>query len=71
MNYCRTIPIKNLTKIPYKSISTVKSTIILPKIFDVGFGRGQLRPDGSRSRAEFRVLANLTMAINGMSGQQV
>jgi len=64
-------PIKNLKKITNTQIpSSIQSSIILPKTFDVGYGKGQLRPNGSRSQAEIRELAKLTIAVNGMSGQQ-
>lgn len=37
---------------------------------NVGYGPGQLRPNGSRDpRAEARQFAKITQAINGMSGQ--
>jgi len=49
-----------------KEATPIKS----PKTFDVGYGPGQLRPDGSRDlRAEERILAKLTMDANGLSGQ--
>lgn len=44
--------------------------IILPQEINVGYGKFQLRPDGSRDiRAECRQLAKIVMDINGMSGQ--
>lgn len=47
--------------------------IVLPqKTWDVGYGKGQLRPNGSRDpRVESRQFAKITQAINGMSGQLV
>jgi hypothetical protein len=43
----------------------------VPKEIDVGYGPGQLRPDGSRQPETERVaLGNLNQLINGMSGQQ-
>lgn len=37
---------------------------------DIGYGPGQLRPDGSRQpETERRILGKQTMHINGMSGQ--
>ena len=45
--------------------------IIPPSTIDVGYGKFQLRPDGSRDpRAECRIFAKMVMSINGMSGQQ-
>ena len=39
---------------------------------NIGYGYGQLRPDGSRGgNAETRQMAIAVMKINGMSGQQV
>jgi hypothetical protein len=50
-----------------KTLIPIKS----PKTFDVGYGPGQLRPDGSRQpESERRVLGDLTMLVNGMSGQK-
>lgn len=38
---------------------------------DVGYGPGQLRPDGSRDpRAESRQFDKITLATNGLSGQK-
>ena len=46
-------------------------SIIGPDKIDVGYGKFQLRPDGSRDiRAECNRLAMIVMDINGMSGQQ-
>ena len=43
----------------------------VPKEINVGYGPGQLRPDGSRQpETERRVLDKLNQAINGMSGQK-
>tara|TARA_R100001244_G_scaffold25113_2_gene25366 strand:+ start:28720 stop:28938 length:219 start_codon:yes stop_codon:yes gene_type:complete len=45
--------------------------IIGPDQIDVGFGPGQLRPNGSRDiRAEEQQLSKIVQDINGMSGQQ-
>lgn len=42
------------------------------KTLDVGYGPGQLRPDGSRDpRVESRQFAKITSAINGLSNQQI
>ena len=43
----------------------------VPKEIDVGYGPGQLRPDGSRQpETERIILGDLNQLINGMSGQQ-
>ena len=48
-----------------KSLIPIKS----PTTFDVGYGPGQLKPDGSRQpETERRVLGGLFMLANGMSG---
>ena len=40
------------------------------KSYDVGYGPGQLRPNGSRQpESERIILGKLTMRINGLSGQ--
>lgn len=41
-----------------------------PKDIDIGYGPGQLRPDGARqSKVECKLLADRLMDLNGMSGQ--
>lgn len=53
-------------------IDKLKPIAILPSNIDVGYGKGQLRPDGSRDiRAESRRFAKLVQEINGLSGQQI
>lgn len=50
-----------------KELTPIKS----PKTFDVGYGPGQLKPDGSRQpETERRVLNKLSQLVNGMSGQK-
>ncbi len=45
--------------------------IIKPTVLNVGYGKGALRPKKSKQpESEARILAKLTMLINGMSGQQ-
>lgn len=45
--------------------------IITKDQIDIGYGPGQLLPDGSRQPlAEANVIADITMDINGMSGQR-
>lgn len=42
-----------------------------PKEINVGYGPGQLKPDGSRQpETERRILSKITLLKNGMSGQQ-
>lgn len=48
---------------------TAKQIIPINKI-NVGYGKGQLRPDNSRDiNAEYRRLAIISLDLNGMSGQ--
>ena len=50
-----------------KELMPIKS----PKEINIGYGPGQLKPDGSRQpETERRILDKLTLLINGMSGQQ-
>lgn len=49
----------------------LKPIAVLPKDINVGYGKFQLRPDGSRDpRVECRIFAKMVMDINGLSGQQ-
>lgn len=55
-----------------RPIAKVGQPINLFKNINVGYGPGQLRPDGSRdATAEPRVMAQLVMIVNGMSGQLI
>lgn len=52
-------------------VNKLKPISVLPKDIDVGYGKGQLRPDGYRDiRAESRRFAELVQEINGLSGQK-
>jgi hypothetical protein len=45
-------------------------TIVGPDTIDVGYGAGQLRPNGDRQpMVEYNRLGGILMRVNGMSGQ--
>ena len=50
-----------------KQVTYIKD---VPKQINIGYGPGQLRPDGSRQPSTERsMLAKISMLVNGMSGQ--